>query len=73
MFFLIVPIILIAAVLAWLIGRRLLARTGLPVRNILYADVGSTFPQSESLTSQRYGLDRQARLPGSARRGNRSN
>jgi CRISPR-associated exonuclease Cas4 len=56
MFFLISLIILIAAVLAWLVGRRLLARTGLPVRNILYADVGSTFPQSEPLTSLRYGL-----------------
>jgi CRISPR-associated exonuclease Cas4 len=33
-----------------------LARTGLPGRNILYADVGSSFPQSESLTSLRYGL-----------------
>jgi CRISPR-associated exonuclease Cas4 len=53
MFFLVA---LIAAVLAWLVGRRLLARTGLPVRNILYADVGSTFPQTEPLTSQRYGL-----------------
>ncbi len=56
MVFLIVPFTLIAAVVAWLIGRRLLARTGLPVRNILYADVGSSFPQSESLTSLRYGL-----------------
>jgi CRISPR-associated exonuclease Cas4 len=56
MFFLIVPMIFIATVLAWLIGRRLLARTGLPVPNILYADVGSTFPQSQSLSSERYGL-----------------
>src|SRR3984957_16428618 len=47
---------LIVAVLAWLIGRGLLASTGLPFRNIFYADVGSTFPQSEPLTSQRYGL-----------------
>ena len=53
MFFLVA---LIVAVLAWLIGRSLLARTGLPVRNILYADVGSTFPQTGPLTSQRYGL-----------------
>jgi CRISPR-associated exonuclease Cas4 len=56
MLFLIALIILIGAVLAWLIGRRLLARTGLPVRNILYADAGSSFPQVESLTSLRYGL-----------------
>ena len=53
MFFLVA---LIAAVLAWLAGRRLLEHTGLPVRNILYADVGSTFPQTGPLTSQRYGL-----------------
>jgi CRISPR-associated exonuclease Cas4 len=53
MFFLVA---LIAAVLALLAGRSLLARTGLPVRDILYADVGSTFPQSEPLTSLRYGL-----------------
>jgi hypothetical protein len=53
MFFLVA---LIVAVLAWLIGRSLLARTGLPLRNILYADVGSTFPQTEPLTSLRYGL-----------------
>ena len=38
MFFLVALIILIGAVLAWLVGRRLLARTGLPLRNILYAD-----------------------------------
>ena len=56
MFFLIALIILIGAVLAWLVGRHLLARTGLLGRNILYADVGSTFPQSEPLTSPRYGL-----------------
>jgi CRISPR-associated exonuclease Cas4 len=56
MFFLVALIILIGAVLAWLVGRRLLARTGLPLRNILYADVGSSFPQSESLTSLRYGV-----------------
>ena len=38
MFFLIA---LIAAALAWLVGRGLFARTGLPTRDILYADVGS--------------------------------
>jgi CRISPR-associated exonuclease Cas4 len=67
MCFLVALIILIAAVLAWLIGHRLLARTGLPLRNILYADVGSSFPQSESLRSLRYGLigkpDYLVRLP----------
>jgi CRISPR-associated exonuclease Cas4 len=56
MFFLVALIILIGAVLAWLVGRHLLARAGLPVRNILYADVGSSFPQSEPLTSLRYGV-----------------
>ena len=56
MFFLVALIILMGAVLAWLIGHRLLARTGLPLRDILYADVGSTFPQLEPLTSLRYGL-----------------
>src|SRR5258708_2668983 len=53
MFFLIA---LIAAALAWCVGRGLFARTGLPTREILYADVGSTFPQPAPLISKRYGL-----------------
>ena len=53
MFFLIA---LIAAVLAWFVGRGLFARTGLPTRDILYADVGSTFPQPSPLISKRYRL-----------------
>ena len=53
MFFLIA---LIAAVLAWFVGRGLFARTGLPTRDILYADVGSTFPQPAPLISKRYRL-----------------
>jgi CRISPR-associated exonuclease Cas4 len=50
---------LIIPVLTWLFGRRLFIRTGLPSRAILYADVGSSFPQSAPLTSagsRRYGL-----------------
>lgn len=47
---------LIIALLMWLFGRRLFIRTGLPNRAILYADVGSSFPQSAPLTSRRYGL-----------------
>ena len=50
---------LIAAAVAWILGRGLFARTGLPTRNILYADVGSTFPQRAPLTSRRYRLTRQ--------------
>ncbi len=47
---------LIAAAFAWLLGRGLFARTGLPTRSILYADVGSTFPQHAPLISTRYRL-----------------
>ena len=47
---------LIAAALAWLFGWKLFLRSGLPSRKILYADVGSTFPQSAPLISRRYGL-----------------
>ena len=47
---------LIAAILVWLFGWRLFLRTGLPSREILYADVGRSFPQSAPLTSRRYGL-----------------
>jgi CRISPR-associated exonuclease Cas4 len=47
---------LIAAALAWFVGRGLFARTGLPTREILYADVGSTFPQPAPLISKRYRL-----------------
>src|ERR1700687_6266215 len=47
---------LIAAALAWLIGRGLFARTGLPTRDILYADVGSSVPQPAHLISNRYPL-----------------
>jgi hypothetical protein len=53
MFFLIA---FIAATLAWFVGRGLFARTGLPTRDILYADVGSTFPQPAPLISKRYRL-----------------
>ena len=53
MFFLIA---LIAAALAWFVGRGLFARTGLTTRDILYADVGSTFPQPAPLVSKRYRL-----------------
>jgi len=53
MFFLIA---LIAAALAWFAGRGLFARTGLPTRDILYADVGSTFPRPAPLVSKRYRL-----------------
>ena len=53
MFFLIA---LIAAVLAWFVGRGLFARTGLPTGDILYADVDSTFPQPPPLISKRYSL-----------------
>jgi CRISPR-associated exonuclease Cas4 len=53
MFFLLA---LIAAALAWLFGWKLFLRSGLPSRKILYADVGSTFPQSAPLISRRYGL-----------------
>ena len=53
MFFLIA---LIAAALAWFVGRGLFARTGLPTPDILYADVGSTFPQPTPLISKRYRL-----------------
>src|SRR5450759_517748 len=49
-------IALLAAALAWFLGRGLFARTGLPTRDILYADVGSTFPQPALLTSKRYRL-----------------
>ena len=49
-------IALIAAAFAWLLSRELFARTGLPTRKILYADVGSTFPQSAPLISRRYRL-----------------
>ena len=53
MFFLIE---LIAAALAWFVGRGLFARTRLPTRDILYADVGSAFPQPAPLTCKRYRL-----------------
>jgi len=49
-------IALIAAAVAWLLSRDLFARTGLPTRSILYADVGRTFPQSAPLISRRYRL-----------------
>src|ERR1700691_6004540 len=49
-------IALIAAAFAWFVGRGLFARTGLPTREILYADVGSTFPQPAPLISKRYRL-----------------
>src|SRR5271167_2177485 len=49
-------ITLIAAALAWFVGRGLFARTGLPTQDILYADLGSTFPQPAPLTSRRYRL-----------------
>ena len=47
---------LIAAAFVWLLGSGLFARTGLPTRRILYADVGSTFPQRAPLISRRYRL-----------------
>ena len=47
---------LITAALASLFGWRLFVRTGLPSREILYADVGSSFPTSAALTSSRYRL-----------------
>lgn len=47
---------LITAAVASILGRGLFARTGLPTRNILYADVGSTFPQRAPLISRRYRL-----------------
>jgi hypothetical protein len=50
MFFLVA---LIAAALAWFVGPGLFARTGLPTRDILYADVG-TLPQPAPLISKRY-------------------
>jgi CRISPR-associated exonuclease Cas4 len=53
MFFL---VSLIAAALAWLFGWRLFVRRGLPSRNVLRADVGSSFPQSPAVTSRRYLL-----------------
>jgi len=53
MFFIIV---VIAAALAWFVGRGLFARTGLPTRDILSAEVGSTFPQPAHLISKRYRL-----------------
>ena len=53
MFFLIA---LIAAALAWFVGRGLFARTALPTPDILYADVGSTLPQPAPLISKRYRL-----------------
>ena len=53
MFFLIA---LVAAVLAWFVGRGLFARTGLPTPDILYADVGSTFPQPAPFVSKHYRL-----------------
>jgi hypothetical protein len=53
MFFLI-PFI--AAALAWFVGRELFARNGLPTPDILYADVGNTFPQPAPLISKPYRL-----------------
>ena len=47
---------IIAAAFAWLLGRGLFGRTGLPARSILYADVGSTFPQRAALISRRFRL-----------------
>jgi CRISPR-associated exonuclease Cas4 len=47
---------LLAAALAWLFGWRLFTRSGLPSRKVLYADVGTSLPQSVPLTSRRYGL-----------------
>src|SRR5580658_4298602 len=61
MFFLIA---LIAAALAWFVGWGLFARTGLPSRDILYADVGSTFPQPAPLTQDfAYGHARDPHHP----------
>src|SRR6266849_386376 len=53
MFFLIT---FIAAAWAWFVGRGLFARTGLPTRDILYADVDSPLPQPAPLISTRYRL-----------------
>src|SRR5690242_8328119 len=47
---------LIGAAVAWLFGWRLFVTSGLPARKILYADVGSSFPQAVPLISRRYGL-----------------
>ena len=65
---------LIAAALAWFtVGRGLFARTGLPTRDILYADVGSTFPQPTHLPHiQTLSPQRKAGLPGSGQRRDRS-
>ena len=53
MFFLVA---LIAAAVAWFVGRGLFGRTGLPTRDILYADVGSALAQPAPLISKRYRL-----------------
>jgi CRISPR-associated exonuclease Cas4 len=45
-----------AAALAWLAARGLWVRTGLPLGKIVYADVGTAFPVTGALKSQRYGL-----------------
>jgi len=47
---------LILALLAWLFGYRAFRRTGLPAREILYADVDTSFPSSRPLTSTRFRL-----------------
>lgn len=46
---------IIAAILAWLLGRPRFAQTGLVVLKIRYADVGTIY-QQPSLISARYGL-----------------
>jgi CRISPR-associated exonuclease Cas4 len=49
-------IVVIAAALARFVGRGLFARTVFPTRDILYADVSSTFPQPAPFTSRRSRL-----------------
>lgn len=46
----------IVAALLWLLSRRRHSSTRLPGRKILSADVGTEFPQSHSITSERYAL-----------------
>jgi CRISPR-associated exonuclease Cas4 len=53
---LVIFLVAIVAALLWLLSRRRYSSTGLPGRNILSADVGAEFPQSRSITSERYGL-----------------
>jgi CRISPR-associated exonuclease Cas4 len=49
-------IAIIAAAFAWLLGRGLFRRTGLPARSILFDDIGSILPQCTALTSARFRL-----------------